>query len=78
MKNFNKGIVSGILGSSWWGFLGTYYFQFITFIGTVEVVVHRSIWTCVILLITTTYFKKWNLFEKILLNKKKIIYFNYY
>tara|TARA_Y100000590_G_scaffold335070_1_gene381332 strand:- start:7132 stop:8004 length:873 start_codon:yes stop_codon:yes gene_type:complete len=72
MKNFNKGIVSGILGSSWWGFLGTYYFQFITFIGTVEVVVHRSIWTCVILLITTTYFKKWNLFEKILLNKKKL------
>ena len=69
-KNFNKGILSSSLGSFWWGFFGTYYFQYITFIGTFEVVVHRSIWTCVILLFTTTFFKKWNLFKKILFNKK--------
>ncbi len=59
-------------GSLWWGFLGTYYFQYITFIGTIEVVVHRSIWTCLILLITTTLFNKWSLLKKIFLNKKKI------
>ena len=70
IKNFNKGIISSSLGSFWWGVFGTYYFQYITFIGTFEVVVHRSIWTCVILLFTTTFFKKWNLFKKILLNKK--------
>ncbi len=70
IKNFNKGILSSSLGSFWWGFFGTYYFQYITFIGTFEVVVHRSIWTCVILLFTTTFFKKWNLFKKILFNKK--------
>ena len=69
-RNFNKGILSSSLGSFWWGFFGTYYFQYITFIGTFEVVVHRSIWTCVILLFTTTFFKKWNLFKKILFNKK--------
>ena len=72
ITKFNKGIISSSLGSFWWGFLGTFYFQYITFIGTFEVVVHRSIWTFIILLITTTFFKKWNLFKKILLDKKKI------
>ena len=70
IRNFNKGIISSSIGSFWWGVFGTYYFQYITFIGTFEVVVHRSIWTCVILLFTTTFFKKWNLFKKILINKK--------
>ena len=55
IKNFNKGIISSSLGSFWWGFFGTYYFQYITFIGTFEVVVHRSIWTCVILLFLDTW-----------------------
>ena len=70
IKNFNKGILSSSLGSFWWGFFGTYYFQYISFIGTIEIVVHRSIWTCLILLFTTTFFKKWNLFKKILFNRK--------
>ena len=70
IRKFSKGIISSSLGSFWWGFLGTFYFQYITFIGTFEVVVHRSIWTFIILLITTTFFKKWHLVKKILLNKK--------
>ena len=57
ITDFNKGIISSSLGSFWWGFLGTYYFQYITFIGTIEVVVHRCIWTTLILLITTIFFK---------------------
>jgi len=69
IRNFNKGILSSSLGSFWWGVFGTYYFQYITFIGVFEVVVHRSIWTSVILLFTTTFFKKWHLFIKILKNK---------
>jgi len=72
ISNFNKGIISSSLGSFWWGFLGTYYFQYITFIGTFEVVVHRSLWTCAILLITTTFFKKWNSLKKVFKDKKKI------
>ena len=72
LTNFNKGIASSSLGSFWWGVFGTYYFQYISFIGTIEVVVHRSIWTCVILIITTTIFNKWKLFKKIFLNKRKI------
>ena len=75
ITDFNKGIISSSLGSFWWGFLGTYYFQYITFIGTIEVVVHRCVWTTLILLITTTFFNKWHLFKKYIFDKKKIINF---
>ena len=73
ITKFNKGIASSTIGSFWWGILGTYYFQYITFVGTFEVVVHRCIWTALILLISTTVFKKWLLFKKVFLNKKKVI-----
>ena len=72
ISRFNKGICLSSSGSLWWGLLGTYYFQYISFIGTLEVVVHRSIWTCLILLLTTTLFNKWLSFKKIFLNKKKL------
>ena len=72
MKKFNKGIILSTSGSLWWGVLGTYYFQFITFVGTLEVVVHRCIWTFLILFITTFYFKKWNLLKKTIYNKKNL------
>ena len=69
---FNKGIVSSSIGSFWWCVIGTYYFQYIAFVGTLEIVVHRSIWTALILLITTTFFNKWHLFKKIIVNKTKL------
>ena len=73
ITDFNKGIISSSLGSFWWGFLGTYYFQYITFVGTIEVVVHRCIWTSLMLLITTTFFNKWYLLKKIIFDKKKLL-----
>ena len=73
ITNFNKGIISSSLGSFWWGFLGTYYFQYITFVGTIEVVVHRCIWTTLMLLITTIFFNKWHLFKKYIFDKKKLL-----
>ena len=72
VTNFNKGIISSSVGSFWWGVIGTYYFQYISFVGTFEVVVHRCIWTSLILLITTTFFNKWHLFKEIIINKKKL------
>ena len=72
VTNFNKGIISSSVGSLWWGVIGTYYFQYISFVGTFEVVVHRCIWTALILLITTTFFNKWHLFKEIIINKKKL------
>ena len=73
-KKFKNGIFSASLGSIWWGVLGTYYFQLISFAGTLEVVIHRCIWTSVILLITTLYYNKLNTFYKILSNKKNILF----
>jgi len=73
ITDFNKGIISSSLGSFWWGFIGTYYFQYITFIGTIEVVVHRCVWTTLMLLITTTFYNKWHLFKKYIFNKKTLL-----
>ena len=74
VTNFNKGIISSSVGSFWWGFIGTYYFQYISFVGTFEVVVHRCIWTTLILLITTIFFNKWHLFKEIIINKKNYLF----
>ena len=71
IKKFQKGVFSASLGSIWWGVLGTYFFQFISFAGTMEVVIHRCIWTSFILFITTFLLKKWSILKKIYLNKKK-------
>ena len=73
ISNFTKGLISVSTGSFFWGFLGTVYFQYISFIGFFEVVVHRSIWTLILLIITTTIFKKWMIFKEVFLDKKKII-----
>ena len=73
ISNFNKGILSSSFGSLWWGLLGTYYFQYISFVGTLEVVIHRCLWTVIILLTTTFFFNKWYLIKKIILDKKKTI-----
>ena len=73
ISNFNKGILSSSFGSLWWGFLGTYYFQYISFVGTLEVVIHRCLLTVIILVTTTFFFNKWYLIKKIILDKKKTI-----
>jgi chloramphenicol-sensitive protein RarD len=72
MNNFNKGILSASLGSFWWGFLGVLYFKYFSFIGHIELVVHRCLWTAFMLILTTTYLFKWNLFFKIISIKKNL------
>ncbi len=73
-KKFNKGIILTALGSFWWGVIGVIYFKFISYTGSIEVVIHRCVWTSVVLVVTTFYFSKWNIFFEILLNFKKIIW----
>ena len=73
-KNFNKGLTLTALGSFWWGVIGVIYFKYISFAGPIEVVIHRCIWTSVVLIITTFYFSKWNIFFEIVLNKKKLVW----
>ena len=73
-KEFNKGLLLAGFGSFWWGFLGVLYFKYITFIGHIELVVHRCLWTTFTLVITTFLFSKWHIFFDIIKNKKYLIY----
>jgi len=72
-ENFNKGLILTSLGSFWWGFLGVLYFEYLTFIGHIELVVHRCLWTAVMLILTTTFLSKWKIFKKVISIKKNII-----
>jgi len=72
-NNYNKGIYLSALGSFWWGFFGVIYFKYISFAGHIEVVIHRSLWTSVTLLLTTFLFSKWKIFFSLINNKKKLL-----
>ena len=72
-KNFNKGILLTSFGSFWWGFIGVIYFEYVSFIGHVELVVHRCVWTAVMLIITTTFLSKWEIFLREVKDKKKLL-----
>ncbi|MFL2903372.1 MAG: EamA family transporter RarD [Candidatus Pelagibacter sp.] len=73
-KEFNKGLLLAGFGSFWWGFFGVIYFKYFTFIGHVELVVHRCLWTSFTLIITTFLFSKWEIFFQIIKNKSNLIY----
>ena len=73
-RQFNKGLFLTSLGSFWWGFIGVIYFEYVSFIGHIELVVHRCLWTAVMLIITTSFFSKWHIFLKILKNKKELFF----
>ncbi len=72
-QNFNKGLLLTSFGSFWWGFIGVIYFKYLEFIGFVEIVIHRCVWTAVTLLITTFIFSKWKIFFTTISDKKKLI-----
>ena len=74
MSSFNKGILYIIIGSIWWGVIGVIYFRSVSFVGSIELVLHRVLWTAVMLIITTIYLSKWNQVKKLLTIKKNIYY----
>ena len=71
-EQFNKGLILTSLGSFWWGFIGVLYFEYVAFIGHVELVVHRCLWTAVMLILTTTILAKWKIFIKVSSIKKNL------
>ena len=73
ITNFKKGLLSAGLGSFWWGILGVFYFKYFSFIGHLELVIHRCLWTSLVLVLTTIYFSKWDLFLKTIKNSKNIL-----
>ena len=72
-KQFNKGVLLTSLGSFWWGFIGVFYFEFVSFIGHIELVVHRCLWTAVMLILTTSFLSKWKIFLYIIKDKNNLI-----
>ena len=73
-EEFNKGLLLAGFGSFWWGFFGVLYFKYITFIGYIELVVHRCLWTTLTLILTTFFFSKWDIFFKIIKSKQNLVY----
>ena len=72
----NKKLLSGILfssaGSFWWGVIAVFYFKYVSFAGTLEIVVHRTIWTAFVLFLFIIFNSRWNFFFEVLYNKKKL------
>ena len=68
-KNLFKGSLFTVGASLWWGVIGVLYFKFVSFASALELVIHRTIWTALLLVITTSYFSKWREFKKII-NKR--------
>ena len=73
-KEFNKVLLLAGFGSFWGGFFGVIYFKYIAYIGHIELVVHRCLWTAFTLILTTFFFSKWNVFFKIVKNKSNLFY----
>ena len=73
-KEFNKGLLLAGFGSFWWGFFGVLYFKYISFIGYIELVIHRCLWTTLTLILTTFFFSKWDIFFKTTKSKQNLIY----
>ena len=68
-KNLLKGSLFTVGASIWWGVIGVLYFKFVSFASPLELTIHRTIWTALLLLITTSYFSKWSEFYKIINTK---------
>ena len=71
-NQFNKGIILTAFGSFWWGFIGVIYFKYIAFAGHIEVVLHRSAWTTVMLILTTIIYQSGKNLAQFLKIKKKL------
>ncbi len=72
ISQFNKGLLLTSLGSFWWGFIGVLYFESVAFIGHIELVVHRCLWTAIMLIFTTSFLSKWKIFFKEIKDKRKL------
>ncbi len=45
-----SGIFYAAFASLWWGVVGTIFFKFVSFASFIELTVHRTIWTAVLLI----------------------------
>ena len=74
-KNLYQGISFTVGASLWWGVIGVIYFNFVSYASPLELTIHRTLWTALLLLMTTTYYAKWKIFKKIIKNRVNIFIF---
>ena len=70
-KKYLEGTLLTVGASLWWGVIGVIYFKFVSFANPIELTIHRTLWTALILIITTFFLSKWNVFFRLF---KNIIY----
>ena len=73
-KKYLEGSLLTVGASLWWGVIGVIYFKYVSFANPIELVIHRTIWTAVILVITTFSLTKWNLFFRLFKDIKIVIF----
>ena len=74
-KNLFKGSLFTVGASLWWGIIGVLYFKFVSYASALELTIHRTIWTALLLIITTSYYSKWDEFNKIVRKRVNIFIF---
>ncbi len=58
-KTLIEGSLFTVGASLWWGVIGVFYFKFVSFASPIELTIHRTIWTALLLIFTTWYYSKW-------------------
>ena len=53
------------------GVIGVFYFKFVSFATPLELTIHRTIWTALLLVITTNYYSKWTEFNRVIKKSSK-------
>ena len=74
-KKLIKGSLFTIGASLWWGVIGVFYFKFVSFASPLELTIHRTVWTALLLVISLNYYSKWPEFNKIIRKPKNIFIF---
>ena len=72
-KKYLEGSLLTVGASLWWGVIGVIYFKFVSFANPIELTIHRTLWTALLLILTTFFLSKWNVFFKLFKNIKTII-----
>ena len=74
-KKLIKGSLFTIGASLWWGVIGVFYFKFVSFASPLELTIHRTVWTALLLVMSLNYYSKWPEFNKIIRKPKNIFIF---
>ena len=74
-NNLLKGSLFVTGASLWWGVIGVFYFNFVSFASPLELVFHRTLWTALLLVISTTFYCKWPEFNSLVREPKNLVIF---